>query len=265
MLTRTMLAGAGAMMMCGAASAMSAPPEAGKWSFEGTFGVEFNIGGDVHGAANAPVADVSLLDPGLPATTATLAIQSREWDEVYDEFYGLALQVNYGLSDRADVFGRLTYSTGNADALQVGNAIVDAPVSATLPIIGSFDDYEAFGIEAGARYFFPDMGGIVPYVGGAVGLQFVDEITATFTVPGTAIRLPDTAFYEETTAVSLALNVGAFVPLDDTAAIGIETGVRYQTDLEDDDSALGGLGLAAINDEGERWSVPVTVRLRYRF
>ncbi len=42
-------------------------------------------------------------------------------------------------------------------------------------------------------------------------------------------------------------------------------GVRYVSNLKDDDSALGGLGLSGINDTGKRVSVPVTLSGRWDF
>ena len=42
-------------------------------------------------------------------------------------------------------------------------------------------------------------------------------------------------------------------------------GARYHGDISDDDSALGGLGLASINNTGKRTSYPVNLRLQVRF
>ena len=42
-------------------------------------------------------------------------------------------------------------------------------------------------------------------------------------------------------------------------------GVNYIDDLSGDDSAIGGLGLAAINDTGRRVSVPLSVTGRWDF
>ncbi|MGY1459801.1 MULTISPECIES: hypothetical protein [unclassified Luteimonas] len=39
----------------------------------------------------------------------------------------------------------------------------------------------------------------------------------------------------------------------------------WPTVCKDDDSAIGGLGLATINDTGSRFSVPVTLSARWDF
>lgn len=48
-------------------------------------------------------------------------------------------------------------------------------------------------------------------------------------------------------------------------SVQAETGVRYISSLSDDDSAIGGLGLASINGVGDRTYVPVTLRAKFAF
>jgi hypothetical protein len=61
------------------------------------------------------------------------------------------------------------------------------------------------------------------------------------------------------------LDVGVLVPIGETFNMTLASGVRYAADLEDDDSAIGGLGRAGINDTGSRVSVPVTLSARWDF
>ena len=60
-------------------------------------------------------------------------------------------------------------------------------------------------------------------------------------------------------------DVGVMWTLGEKTALGVEAGVRYHSDIGDDDSALAGLGLQRINDSGSRLSYPLNVRLQVRF
>jgi opacity protein-like surface antigen len=252
--------------------AMAKPLDAGQFAGSITGGLEVPVDGDVHGGATAPVASLAALNPNLPAVAAELRIQARSFDDIYGEAASFGVEGAYGLGGGLELIGALRSITADEGQVQVGTAFVPA-LSASLPVIGRFGEFQSLSIEGGVRQHFDRGGGFMPYIGGRVGVTQVDAIRASFTVPVPAgvgaepndIALNNVRFYDDSTAFTLGLDVGASVELTPGFEISIETGLRYQSSLEDDDRDIGGLGLAAINDEGDRLSVPLTVKGTFRF
>ncbi|MBB1059577.1 hypothetical protein [Marilutibacter spongiae] len=242
----------------------AAGPEAGRFSFSLTGGVEAPVSGDVHDGATAVVPDLGPLNPALSGVDAELRIGARGHDRIYDMATSLGLEMSYGLSDRAEVFGQIRQARADEGRVQVGGAYVPA-LATELPVYGTFSDYRALSIEFGYRHYFMAAGAARPYLAARLGATQTDAIDATFEIPAAAITIPDAAFYDKGWAVSGGLDVGVTIPVNDRFSITAETGVRYVGDLSDDDSAIGGLGLASINDTGSRVSVPVSVSARWDF
>lgn len=74
------------------------------------------------------------------------------------------------------------------------------------------------------------------------------------------IRRRDSRHHEQR-----GLDVGVLFPVSETFSVTVASGLRYAGDLKDDDSAIGGLGLAGTNDTGSRLSVPLTASARWAF
>lgn len=247
-----------------AIAAPSGTPKAGAWSFGLSGGADFTVDGDVHGGVDAPVPDLGALNPALAGVGATLQIEARDYDAVYGELYGIKGEIAYGLSNQAETFFGLTYGWADGGRLQVGGAAVPA-LNTTLPVFGDFDDYKSWGVEAGYRHFLATGGSFHPYVAGRASLQWVDKINATFTVPDANIALRDVRFYEDSTIWGLGLDVGFLWQVSPAMAVGVESGIAYYDGLKGDDRDIGGLGLASINNDSERWSIPVKATLRASF
>jgi len=245
-------------------AAPSGTPKAGAWSFSLSGGPEFVLDGDVHGGTNAPVADLGPLNPSLAGVAATLQIESRDYDDVYGTLYAVQGEVAYGLDRQSELFGALTYGWADGGRLQVGGATVPA-LNTTLPVFGRFDDFKYWGLDAGYRYFITDSGDFHPYVAGRASVQWVDKINATFTIPDASIALNNVRFYGDSTVWGAGLDVGFLWQAASNLSIGLETGLRYHGDLNDDDADIGGLGLSGINNTGSRWSVPVKASVRFSF
>ena len=129
---------------------------------------------------------------------------------------------------------------------------------------GRFGDYQALALEAGYLHYFSE-GAMRPYLAGRVGATRVDAIAATFTIPDAAITLSNVPFYDGGWVMGAAADIGVAWSLSERASVALEAGVRYHGDLSDDDSAIGGLGLASINDTGARTAFPVGLRFQMRF
>lgn len=148
--------------------------------------------------------------------------------------------------------------------VQVGGAFVPA-LDTELPVYGTFGDYEALSAEFGYRHYFGTAGSVRPFLGARIGATRTNEIRATFEIPDAGITIAGAPFYDEGWSATGGLDAGVLVPVSDAFSVNLATGVRYTGDLKDDDSAIGGLGLASINDTGSRFSVPVTLTARWDF
>lgn len=259
---RTLIMAAGlASLAVGPAAA--GPLEAGAWSGAFTAGVERPVSGDVHGGAIAPVANLGPLNPALAGVSAELRIQARSYDDIYDSATTYGLELARGLGGQREVFGSLRRVETDDGAAQVGGAFVPA-LSTTLPVFGRFDGYTATTLEAGLRQYF-GQGALQPFVAGRIGVSRVDAINATFTIPDANIRIANARFYDDSTVATLGVDVGVSYALTDRVSLAAETGLRWQGSLKDDDSSIRGLGLASINDEGDRVSIPIGVRATVKF
>ena len=247
-----------------ATSAHAAGPEAGRFSLSLTGGVDVPVGGDVHDGAVAPVPDLGPLNPALAGVAAELRIGARDHDRIYGQATTIGLELGYGLSDSAEVFGSIRKTMTEEGYVQVGGAFVPA-LDAELPVYGTFGDYEALAAEVGYRHYFGTVGFARPFVGARIGATRTNGIRATFDIPDAGITIAGAPLHETGWSATGGLDLGVVMPVSDTFSVTLASGVRYVGDLKDDDSAIGGLGLASINDTGSRFSVPLTLSARWDF
>lgn len=247
---------AGAVLM----SPMAAMAEGPVFSVFG--GRDVSVSGEVHEGAVAPIADLGLLNPALAGVGAELRIQSRDYDEIYDNANSFGVQMAWEV-DRGQWFGTLRRTTADGGQVQVGGAFVPA-LDTTLPVYGRFGDYEAMALEGGYRHFFGS-GALRPYLGARVGATRVDEIRATFTIPDADIALNHVAFYEEGWIASAGVDAGVEWQLGESAHLALQASADYHADLKDDDGDIGGLGLGSINDTGSRMALPVRLVFGLKF
>lgn len=244
--------------------ASAAGPQEGAFSWSLFGGVDSPLSGNVHDGAIAPIADLGPLNPALAGVSAELRIRSRDHDEIYGSARSLGLEFGYGLSERSEIFGQVRFTRADEGSVQVGGAFVPA-LSTTLPVRGTFGDYDALTVEAGYRHYFSDLGPTRPFVAGRIGATRTDAIRATFEIPDAAITIANVPFTEDTWSASAGVDLGLLIPIGERFGLVAQTGVRYVADLDGDDSAIGGLGLSSINDTGKRVSYPVSIGLRMDF
>ena len=247
-----------------ATSAHAAGPEAGRLSLSVIGGVDVPLSGDVHDGAVAQVPDLGPLNPALAGVDAELRIGARSHDRIYDMATTYGLEFGYAFDENSELFGQVRQTRAGQGSVQVGGAYVPA-LDTELPVYGTFGDYSALSAEVGYRTYFGTAGSARPFVGARIGAARVNEIRATFEIPDAAITIPDAAFYDKGWVASAGLDVGVIVPIGETFSVTLASGVRYIADLKDDDSAIGGLGLASINDTGSRVSFPLTLAARWDF
>lgn len=257
--------------VCMTTPAFAGPLEPGQFAGSAIVGTEITVDGDVHGGAKAPVASLQALNPNLPAAPAELRIESRSFDDIYGNATTYGVEGRYGLTGNREVFGEVRRTEAGGSTVQVGTAVVPA-LSATLPVNGTFEDFKSTNIEAGVRQYFGS-GKVKPYVAARAGVAVVDEIRASFKVPvpngvgaePNDININNVPFYDSSTTVTVGLDVGVSWDVSERLTVSAEAGIRYRDSLDGNDAAIGGLGLAAINDDSSAVSVPVTFKVSYKF
>lgn len=250
--------------LCALASPALAAPESGRFSMSVLGGLDKPLSGDVHGGATVDVPDLGPLNPALDGVDAQLRIRSRGHDEIYGTARSLGLEVGYGLSGRSEVFLQARETSADDGRVRVGAAYVPA-LDTELDVFGEFSSYDAYTWEVGYRRFLGDGGRVRPFFAARVGATETDVIRATFEIPDAGITIRNAAFYEKGWALSGGLEAGVQIPFTERFSMTLAAGVNYIDDLSDDDSAIAGLGLAAINDTGSRVSMPVSISGRWDF
>lgn len=232
-----------------------------KWNVEGAVGQEFMVGGDF-----TTPGDVTAL-PGVTLPEVSMK-----------DAYDAGMRYELGLSKTLNPNRKFTLMGSYSTAEGKDVAIASSTATPADQIRGKASDYTTYGIEAGLRQYFapsraPLVKAIRPYIEGKVGAVQVDDINLTNarTVGGApgVVNGGTIAMYEGGWVPTAAGMVGIEAPIFKRATLGLETGIRYRGALDGDQTDLGtGGGLAALNglnNGSENWSVPVTLRGRFRF
>jgi opacity protein-like surface antigen len=241
--------------------ACSAVSLSANWSLGFKAGLVPVTRGDVH---RGPSFDGSVL-LGLPAGSLPVVVDSKSFGDVYSSFEEIAFEAAYAAGENWTYTLGISWLSSDDGSLRVGT------VAGSLPLNGRFSSYEDFQVYAGVRYNFRLTERWNPYVTAQIGRTSVDEITATFAVPGTPFNEPfqsaltDAKFYDATKLWTYGVLVGVEYNFNDRFSLALETGYLGQGRLKDNDSVLGLLGLNTLNDEGALSYMPVRLSLTYRF
>jgi hypothetical protein len=217
-----------------------------KWAADVQVGFDTPVAGNVHSAGIGTLA-------GLPTV-----IESRTYGDVYGTGVFFRGGLAYKIDVRTEVLASFTYQSVSADVVQSG-AVNNQPLLAT------FDDYRAWGLDGGFRYYLNDNDQrFRTYVGATLGVAVINEIDADFAVPSAGLTLNATDFYDGTAALTLGGNAGLLYALSDRVDVTGEVGLRFVSGLAQIDG-LQGTSLEDINDNSSRWALPLAFGVRVRF
>ncbi len=232
-----------------------------EWSFSVKASTVDAVSGDVHRGPNFDGSVLLALDPGsLPVD-----VDAKSFDDVYGSFMELGLEASYRQNENLSYFFGLSQLQSDEGILRVGT------VGADLPLNGRFSDYDDLGIYGGVRYHFTSESNWQPFVSAQVGFKDIDEITASFSVPGVTFvdpyqaALTNAPFYDGGTVFSYGVGVGLDYRLSEGSTLSLETGYYSQGAMDDNDSVLDVLGLGILNDEGDLDYMPITLRYNFSF
>ncbi len=225
-----------------------------RWNIEGGIGPAFIVGG------TAVTGDE--LNAGSGAE-----IRNIKMSDAYDTGYRAELGGSYALNPNRKVtlqgYLQENDSSGALDWGTIGNEA----------FTGALSDYRAYGIEAGLRQYAaprraPLLRSVRPYVEGKLGAARVSDIDIEGAqLGGQAFNGGvDVPFYEGGWVPTAAGLVGLETPAFKHMTLGLETGIRYIGKLDTDTTVLSSGGaISGSNNGSDSWTIPVTLRARYRF
>ncbi len=228
------------------APAAAAQTELGRWSVSFDAGVQLALAGDAHTGGSGRVLN-------LPAS-----VSAKSYGDVFGQGFYWAAGLGYGVGERGEIRVQGAYTANPAEQLQVGTV-------ANFPLLADFEDYKAFAMDFGYRQYLSARDRRVrPFFGGGAGFTRVDRIRGTFSVPAAGATLPNVGFYDASTVPSFNANGGVQFAVSSRLLFQGLADFRWHGDLNDQDG-LAGTGLEGLNDEGRRWTLPVTGGVTVRF
>jgi hypothetical protein len=256
-----------------------------RWYISMGGGADFNIGGQLVNGFDTNFDVLTIIGP-FPATAH---VQSRDWDDVFDDAWRIQGEIGYALTQHLELFGSFRYSHAEGVKRTTDDVIVDlgriggGPTN--FPFTRDFGDYSSWGGELGFRYYFMSREArFRPYISLSGGVAHTDSIDISTRVDlsgfggPTGFQIYKGGFFDDSWVGTGAAMLGVEVRLACHWAVGVEGGARYESTLDDNDNDYKGLsvfdGLFAVplrpfrpsnDDVGDRWSVPVTGYVKFRF
>ncbi|MCF6220907.1 MAG: hypothetical protein L3J65_07325 [Robiginitomaculum sp.] len=232
-----------------------------RWNIESGLGADFATGGNAITGNQAPIGFLN------PTTT----LQDVSNSDAYAVGYRAELGGSYAVNPNRKV--SLTGHYAQADGNEVTWGTQD-----TATLRGTMSDYKSYGLEAGIRQYatparIPLLKSVRPYVEAKLGAAHIDAIrlenineVGGLVNPGTPTSL---AMYESSWVPTAAGLIGIETPIFNRFTMGVETGIRYagvpKSDNSDKAAGTFNARYNGANNGGTRWSVPLTIRGRYRF
>ena len=253
-----------------------------RWYVSVGGGGDFNIGNT---ALNQEVRAFGL----APFTSAF--IERHDFTDVYSDGWHAEGEIGYALTQHLEVFGNFHYAHAAADQRTTGSRVVTdfSPFGGptfVFPLSSEFDDYNSWGGELGFRWFlFERPAKWRPYFAVSGGASHVDKINiSTFVdfrdIGGPAdVRVFHGGFFDDSWVGTGAAVLGMEYNVTCHWTLGVNGGVRYATRLEQSDSDLRRASFTVPNgptiplrfatpsndNAGDRWTVPVTGYVKFRF
>jgi len=213
--------------------------------------VEFGIGWDNSISGNINSSAIGSLN------NQTVVILKNRYEDVYGT--GLHLRFGGGYSYNETTEARVTFTLQSLDADLATMGDYGAS-----RLYGQYSDYQSFGLDVGLRRYGRVDTNVRPYAEGTIGIGFVDKTDVMLVAPQANLTLDATDFYDQTTAFTLAGNVGLLWQVSPRLGVFGQLGLRYVTGMSEVDDFVG-TGLETINDKSSRWTMPFLVGVRGSF
>ena len=180
----------------------------------------------------------------------------------YNDVYGAGLHLRFGggymFSNTTEA--RLTFTFQSLDA----DFLVPMGDIGVSNLYGQYTDYQSFGMDVGLRKCAHVTPLLRVYGEGTIGIGFVDKTDVTLVAPGANLIRDANDFYDQTTAFTLAANVGLLYQTGDRVGVYGEMGLRWVSGMTQIDD-LAGTGFDNINDKSSRLTLPFIAGVRFQF
>ncbi|MBL4869417.1 MAG: hypothetical protein JKX72_00525 [Robiginitomaculum sp.] len=230
-----------------------------RWNFEETAGADYIVGGTaITGSQTSTTSPAPLM-----------ALTDVDMKDAYKTGFSVGLGGSYALNPNRKIVMEGTYSNAKGKDITWGT-------QGGGNLSGHMSDYNAYGINVGLRQYsrpvsVPLLRSVRPYVEARAGVQRVGAISldkisqgvATSPNTPTSLNMYDRGWVPTGSAI-----IGFETPVFNRFTLGVESGIRYSGKLKSDNSDVAAgfnTRYAGFNNGGERYTVPVTIRGRYRF
>ncbi len=224
-----------------------------RWNIEGGLGTAFPAGKNIITASRTHNVDGT-------------DYNSISFGDAYSSSFRGELGGSYALAPNTKVTVLGHYAQADNDGSKNWGTVDGEQLT------GALTDYKAWGGEVGLRQYFKPVDSIIvksfrPYVEGRAGVSRVNDIGLTgVQLDGVDVTTVEVPLYKDSWVGTAAGLVGVETPLTKYSTIGLETGLRYQSGLKTDTSALGTSSrLGGLNNNQGQLTIPLTLRGRYRF
>jgi hypothetical protein len=217
----------------------------------GRFGAWVAIGfqGDLGGSLNR--SGTGLIDGFIGE------INANTWGERYDAGLLVRYGFTYDLTDTVQVTLSGHWEQAEADDTEVG-------LLGGRPLSAAFDDYQGWGLDFGGRHFFATTAKAKPFVGISLGVQRIQEIGATLSAPDVNFIEDNVPFYDDSWVTQWRFGTGFLWSFTERLGLQVALDLKYSGVLSDQ-AGLGTLGFDRINDTGNRWTLPLTGGVYFKF
>jgi hypothetical protein len=235
-----------AILMLAASTASAQSTDESKWVVDVGIGIQPSINGNVNSGAIGTLQG------------QTAAILPNSFGDVYGTGVDFRFGGGYRLNEVSEVRGMFIFQSADADLVRLGDL---GPSS----LYGQYSDYKSFAFDVGYRRYVPiAVRDLRVYGEGTIGLGFIDSINVLLAAPQSNVVFNNTDFYDRTAAFTLGVNVGVLFRVAERVDLNAQIGLRHMSGLAEVDQLVG-TGLADINNDTGRLTLPVVVGVRFRF
>jgi hypothetical protein len=227
-------------------SGSQAEPAGSRWVVDLAFGVASSINGNVNSGAIGTLQG------------QTVAILPQSYGSVYGTGIDFRFGAGYRLNAMSELRGMFVWQTADADLVRLGDL---GPSS----LYGQYSDYKSLSLDFGyRRYVSLDNPHVRMFGEATIGVGFIDAIDVQLAAPQSNIIFSNTDFYDSTAALTFGVNVGVLFKVADRTDLTAQIGLRHVSGLTQVDQLVG-TGLANLNDDSSRLTVPIVVGVRFHF
>ena len=218
------------------------------------FGLEFGVGTSIGIGGN--IVDAKPAGVASGGTLNVSATPAISYKDAYKNAINYDMAATYDIGPSTTVLGRLGYSRADGNKIKTGT--IDNGVL-TEDLYAQWGDLEQVTIEGGMRQYLGGwnnrISGIRPFVGATAGFTHNNDVSleqssATLMPTGANVQPYLDAGWTPTASAT----VGAEMQVGARTAIGVETGIRWNDDVNSN-----------VLAQEDRWSIPMKIRGRISF